>query len=142
MDKRTEKLRQSLALMVLRLKDNQLLQRIEIETPRGGNELSVSAGCPGLLRTDGGKEVPLEALAGYLERELQGTEKAWVRFVERGALVTLKVPGGHSEFQHSGFPPPSVTGGIRHPPALYKSPGSLAPFAGLGYCLSGGQGAG
>lgn len=93
MDKRTEKLRQSLALMVLRLKDNQLLQRIEIETPRGGNELSVSAGCPGLLRTDGGKEVPLEALAGYLERELQGTEKAWVRFVERGALVTLKVRG-------------------------------------------------
>lgn len=88
------KIGQSLQMVMLRLKSSQVLQRVEIDSPAGTEKYWVDASSPDLLRGEGGRRLALEELPAYLERALAGAKRGEVRFVERGALVTLALRGG------------------------------------------------
>lgn len=91
MDKRAQKLRQSLQMVMLRLSDSEVLQRVEVETPKGVEVFKAEAATPNTLRSEGGRQLPLNELPRFLAEIMEGVEKGSIRFVERGTLLTLAV---------------------------------------------------
>ncbi|MDD4657698.1 MAG: SAM-dependent methyltransferase [Eubacteriales bacterium] len=91
MDKRAQKLRQSLQMVMLRLSDSEVLQRVEVETPKGVEVFKAEAATPSTLRSEGGRQLPLNELPRFLAEIMEGVEKGSIRFVERGTLLTLAV---------------------------------------------------
>ncbi len=91
MDKHAQKLSQYLQMVMLRLSDSDILQRVEVETPKGVEVFKVEAAQPNMLRSEGGRQLPFVELPRCLEEIMQAAEKGSIRFVERGTLVTLAV---------------------------------------------------
>lgn len=91
MDKRAQKLRHSLQMVMLRLSDSEVLQRVEVETPKGVEVFKAEAATPNTLRSEGGRQLPLNELPRFLAEIMEGVEKGSIRFVERGTLLTLAV---------------------------------------------------
>ena len=91
MDKRAQKLRQYLQLVMLRLRDSQDLQRVEVETPKGVEIFKAEAAQTNMLRSDRGRQLLLAELPGILAEIMRGVEKGNIHFVQRGTLVTLTV---------------------------------------------------
>lgn len=91
MDRRENKLRQSLVLVMARLGDSQGLQRVEIER---AEEIEVLTVGEDQLQSTRGNKVPLKELPLYLEELFTGAAKGSIRFIERGAVLTLSIKGG------------------------------------------------
>lgn len=91
MDKREEKLRRSLQMVMLRLTDNEVLQRVEIETPKGDQFFATDPLDPQVLHSDQGTQLSLGELPGFLAGVMANAERGYIRFIERGTLVTVAV---------------------------------------------------
>jgi SAM-dependent methyltransferase len=91
MDKRPKKIEQALELVMLRLRDSEYLQRVEIDAKDQVQVLRVESEEPGMLCSEGGRRLPLAELPRFLAEVLQGIDRARVRFVERGTLVTMEI---------------------------------------------------
>lgn len=91
---RENKLRQSIEMVMLRLKGKDLLQHVEIKLGDCSHTLKVMAEAPEVLQTEQGTKVPLAELPRYLEQLCTGAERGSIRFMERGAVVTLDLLGG------------------------------------------------
>ena len=89
MEKRAQKLQQSLEMVMLRLRDSIVFQGVEIETPAGVESLTVEG--PNGLLADTGKHFSFSELAAYISRQMTDAETGSIRFHERGALVTIEV---------------------------------------------------
>ena len=120
MDKRAEKLRQCLQMVMLRLRDSQELQRVEVETPKGVEVLKPEAAEPNMLRSDWGRQLPLAELSSILA-EYAGCGKGKHPFCRTGDAGDLGSVGAGCEIEHEhpGRACPSAAGRNRHPPAVY-----------------------
>lgn len=89
MDKRGQKLRQSVQMVLLRLQDNEAFQRVEIETPTEAQVFVLDPLNPRVLRSQQGKQLSPSDLPEYLAAVMARAERGSIRFVERGTLVTV-----------------------------------------------------
>lgn len=88
MDKRGKKLHQTIEMAMLRLKDNDLLQQVEIKAGQRELVLKVDPEQPTMLQ-GGGARVALPELPEYLVAQVFTEARASIRFVERGTTVIL-----------------------------------------------------
>jgi hypothetical protein len=106
MDKRAEKLRRSLQMVMLRLKDNEVLQRVEIETLNEEQVFVADPLDPQILRSEQGIQLSLEELPGFLAGVMANAERGGIRFIERGTLVTVAVIANDVRLSLSTLTPP------------------------------------
>ena len=83
MDKRGQKLRQSVQMVLLRLQDNEAFQRVEIETPTEAQVFVLDPLNPRVLRSQQGKQLSPSDLPEYLAAVMARAERGSIRFVER-----------------------------------------------------------
>lgn len=91
MDKRDKKIRQSLQMVMLRLKDNEAFQRVEIETPTEDQVFIVDPLNSQMLRSQQGKQLSTAELPGFLADAMADADRGSIRFIERGTLMTVTV---------------------------------------------------
>ncbi len=90
MDKRGNKLHKTLQLVMLRIQDSDNLQRVEIKAGDISLVLKVDPDQPQVLQS-GGTKAPLRDLPTYLATMVQKEARGSIRFVQRGALVTVEL---------------------------------------------------
>lgn len=90
MDKRGNKLHKTLQLVMLRIQDSDNLQRVEIKAGDLSLVLKVDPDQPQVLQS-GGTKVALRDLPTYLATMVQKEARGSIRFVQRGALVTVEL---------------------------------------------------
>ena len=107
-EKRTSKLRQTLQMVMLRLKDSEVLQRVEIQINDRVETLQAQPESPDLLDNKG-KKLPLHQLPAYIQERLTGVSRASIRFVERGTLVTIDLLANDVRMSFSTLDTPAPT---------------------------------
>ncbi len=93
MEKRNQKLRKLLQMTFFRLKDKDTLKWIEITSSREKNTLQVDPDNPAYL-LEKKDRISRDRVPEYLEQKLAGIEKASVKIIERGSVITLKILPG------------------------------------------------
>jgi hypothetical protein len=106
-EKRTQKLRQTLQMVMLRLRDNDVLQRVEIQVNDQGEAWQVQP--DGKLIDQRGKELLLKDFSTVIETRLTGVQRATVRLVERGTLVTIELLANDVKLGFSTLDTPVTT---------------------------------
>lgn len=90
MDKRINKLNRSLSMIMLRISGKETLRQVEIKIGQKISTLTALSDSDS-FRTEKGTNITLADLPRYLEEMCSGAERGSIRFVERGAVVTLEL---------------------------------------------------
>ncbi len=107
MQKRNQKFKNSLQMVLLRLKDRVTLKKVELYWEGEKEILPADKKNPGYLLASNTR-LPLEQLPQYLEKKLGNREKATVKIIERGSTVKLELLPGDVKMEITTQDEPST----------------------------------